>query len=113
MLTTSAQGPRAGVADRIRTVQADLDQPWPDLGRRRPGLGSASLHHMADPDRPSPQVLAALRPGGLFVVTELDSFPRFLPATGPARPWRSAATPPWPSVAPRRAAHGRGLGRPR
>ena len=23
----------AGLADRIRTVQADLDQPWPDLGR--------------------------------------------------------------------------------
>jgi SAM-dependent methyltransferase len=68
-----------GVADRIRTVQADLDQPWPALGPADLVWASASLHHMADPDHTLTQVLAALRPGGVFAVTELDSFPRFLP----------------------------------
>lgn len=68
-----------GVADRIRTVQADLDQPWPALGPADLVWASASLHHMADPDRALRQVLTALRPGGVLAVTELDSFPRFLP----------------------------------
>ncbi|MCA2213932.1 class I SAM-dependent methyltransferase [Jidongwangia harbinensis] len=69
----------AGVADRIRTVQADLDQPWPDLGPADLIWASASLHHMVDPGDALAQARATLRPGGLVVVTELDSFPRFLP----------------------------------
>jgi ubiquinone/menaquinone biosynthesis C-methylase UbiE len=68
-----------GVADRIRTVQADLDQPWPPLGPADLVWASASLHHMADPDRALAEILTALRPGGVLAVTELDSFPRFLP----------------------------------
>lgn len=68
-----------GLADRIRTVQADLDQPWPDLGPADLVWASASLHHMADPGRALTQALATLRPGGVLVATELDSFPRFLP----------------------------------
>jgi SAM-dependent methyltransferase len=67
-----------GAGDRVRTVQADLDQPWPDLGRADLVWMSASLHHMAEPERALARVLALLRPGGLFAVTELDSFPRFL-----------------------------------
>jgi SAM-dependent methyltransferase len=48
---------------------------------------SASLHHMADPDRVLGDVFAALPPGGLLVVAELDSFPRFLPEDpDPAHP---------------------------
>ncbi|MEV1289123.1 class I SAM-dependent methyltransferase [Micromonospora sp. NPDC049679] len=68
-----------GVTDRIRTVQADLDQPWPNLGPADLVWASASLHHMADPGHALTQALATLRPGGVLVVTELDSFPRFLP----------------------------------
>ncbi|WP_107451815.1 methyltransferase domain-containing protein, partial [Actinacidiphila rubida] len=40
-----------GVAGRVRTVRADLDAGWPDLGRPDLVWASASLHHMADPDR--------------------------------------------------------------
>jgi SAM-dependent methyltransferase len=40
---------------------------------------SSSLHHLADPDRVLTEVFAALRPGGLLVVAEMESFPRFLP----------------------------------
>jgi SAM-dependent methyltransferase len=68
-----------GVADRVRTVQADLDAAWPALGTVDLAWASSSLHHVADPDRVLADVFAALRPSGLLVVAEIDSFPRFLP----------------------------------
>jgi SAM-dependent methyltransferase len=68
-----------GVAGRIRTVQADLDAAWPDIDTVDLVWASASLHHMADPDRVLTEVFAALRPGGLLVAVEMGSFPRFLP----------------------------------
>ncbi|MFD4522472.1 class I SAM-dependent methyltransferase [Streptomyces sp. NPDC058470] len=98
----------AGAADRVRTVQADLDaSAWPELGtpsrsetgtssrsetgppsRSEPGApelvwASASMHHVADPDRTLSQVHDLLVPGGLFAVVELAGFPRFLPAGAP------------------------------
>jgi SAM-dependent methyltransferase len=68
-----------GLADRVRTVQADLDAPWPALDPVDLVWASASLHHMKDPHQVLTQALNALNPGGLLVVAELDSFPRFLP----------------------------------
>ncbi|MFJ2399166.1 hypothetical protein ACIOTI_41430 [Streptomyces sp. NPDC087843] len=67
-----------------RTVQADLgDTVWPDLGS--PDLGSsASMHHMAHPDRAPHDVHDALAPGDLFAVVELAGFPRFLPDSAAA-----------------------------
>ncbi|HEY1627197.1 MAG TPA: class I SAM-dependent methyltransferase [Streptosporangiaceae bacterium] len=70
-----------GPADqsRIRTVQADLDQPWPDELKPADLVWAAnSLHHMGDPARTAAQIYATLRPGGVLAVTELESFPRFL-----------------------------------
>ncbi|BBA95669.1 putative methyltransferase [Actinacidiphila reveromycinica] len=72
-----------GVADRVRVVRADLDGDWPDLGRPELVWASASLHHMADPDRTLGAVRALLAPGGLLAVVELAGFPRFLPAGAP------------------------------
>jgi SAM-dependent methyltransferase len=71
------------VADRVRTVQADLDSTWPELGQPDLVWASASLHHMAEPDRILRQVRDALGPGGLFAVVELAGFPRFLPDDAP------------------------------
>jgi SAM-dependent methyltransferase len=68
-----------GLADRVRTVQADLDAGWPAVGPADLVWASSSLHHLADPDRVLAEVLAALRPGGRLVVAEMESFPRFLP----------------------------------
>jgi SAM-dependent methyltransferase len=68
-----------GVAGRVRTVQADLDAGWPAVGPVDMAWASGSLHHLADPARVLAEVLAALRPGGLLIVAEIDSFPRFLP----------------------------------
>ncbi|MEO3819484.1 class I SAM-dependent methyltransferase [Plantactinospora sp. B24E8] len=70
-----------GLGDRIRTREADLDQPWPDLGPTDVIWASASMHHMAEPDTALASAHAALRPGGLLVIAELDSFPRFLTGT--------------------------------
>jgi SAM-dependent methyltransferase len=73
----------AGLADRIRTVQTDLDLTWPaDLKPADLVWAANSLHHMGDPARAVAQIYQVLRPGGLLAVTELESFPRFL--TDPA-----------------------------
>ncbi|MFI6092904.1 class I SAM-dependent methyltransferase [Streptomyces sp. NPDC051218] len=79
-----AKADELGLADRVRTVSADLDADWPDLGRPEMVWASASLHHMADPDRALRKVYELLAPGGLFAVVELAGFPRFLPADAPA-----------------------------
>ncbi|WP_250030374.1 class I SAM-dependent methyltransferase [Paractinoplanes maris] len=71
----------AGLTDRIGTVEADLDQPWPDFGPVDVIWAAASMHHMADPARALASAHAALSPGGLLVIAELDSFPRFLTGT--------------------------------
>lgn len=73
-----------GLADRVRTVQADLDGAWPELGTPELVWASASLHHLADPDRTLRQVHDTLAPDGLFAVVELAGFPRFLPEDAPA-----------------------------
>ncbi|MET9889042.1 class I SAM-dependent methyltransferase [Streptomyces sp. NPDC006465] len=73
----------AGLADRVHTVQADLDADWPDLGTPDLVWASASMHHMADPGRTLRRVHDVLAPGGLFAVVELAGFPRFLPEDAP------------------------------
>ncbi|MEU5032374.1 class I SAM-dependent methyltransferase [Streptomyces milbemycinicus] len=73
-----------GVEERVRTVQADLDtNHWPDLGTPDLVWASASMHHMANPDRALTSVHDLLAPDGLFAVVELAGFPRFLPAHAP------------------------------
>ncbi|MDX3352563.1 class I SAM-dependent methyltransferase, partial [Streptomyces sp. ME01-24h] len=74
----------AAVTDRVRLVHADLDVPaWPDLGTPELVWASASLHHLADPDRTLRQIHGLLAPGGLLAAVELAGFPRFLPAGAP------------------------------
>jgi SAM-dependent methyltransferase len=72
-----------GMADRVHTVRADLDAAWPDLGAPDLVWASASMHHMADPDRTLGQLHDTLVPSGLFAVVELADFPRFLPEEAP------------------------------
>jgi SAM-dependent methyltransferase len=68
-----------GLADRVRSIEADLDVAWPATGAVDLVWASASLHHFADPARILAEVFGALRPGGLLTVLEMGSFPRFLP----------------------------------
>jgi SAM-dependent methyltransferase len=67
-----------GVAGRVRTVRADLDGTWPDLGPVDLVWSSKAMHHLADPGRAIARVHGILRPGGHFLITEIDAFPRFL-----------------------------------
>jgi len=72
-----------GLSDRVSTVCADLDQTVPGPGGADLAWASASLHHLADPDRTLAQLAAAIRPGGLLVVIELAGLPRFVPDHAP------------------------------
>lgn len=67
-----------GIATRVRTVQADLDAPWPALGTVDLACAASVLHHIADSGRFMREAFDALRPRGLLVISEMD-FPRFLP----------------------------------
>ncbi|MEU9234047.1 methyltransferase domain-containing protein [Streptomyces subrutilus] len=79
-----------GVADRICTLEANLDERWARIGEGGPYdllWAAAFLHHVADPAGTLAQAFEHLRPGGLLAVTEMDFFPRFLPEdTGTGRP---------------------------
>lgn len=68
-----------GLADRIRTVPADLDVGWPAIDALDVTWASMSMHHLTDPDRVLGDVFAATRPGGLVAVAEMAEPLRFLP----------------------------------
>jgi SAM-dependent methyltransferase len=63
----------------VRTLQADLDAAWPAVDGADLVWAASSLHEFGDQDRVLRDVLAALNPGGLLVVIEMDTLPRFLP----------------------------------
>lgn len=89
----------AGVGARVRTVEADLDAAWPATGPVDVVWAASSLHHLAQPDRVLRDAHAALRPGGLVLVAELDAPPQVLPDDLPEAPGLAsrlaAATSPW------------------
>lgn len=68
----------AGVGDRVRTLAADLDAGWPATGTVDAVWAASSLHHLADADRVLREARAAVRPGGVVVVVELDEQVRLL-----------------------------------
>lgn len=77
------QAERLGLAGRVTTRTADLDDAVPTMDTVDLAWASASLHHLADPDRTLTGIAAAIRPGGLLAVAELNGLPRFLPADTP------------------------------
>jgi SAM-dependent methyltransferase len=68
-----------GLRDRVSTLRADLDDGLPELEPVDLAWASASLHHLANPDRTLARLVEAIRPGGLLAVVELAGFPRFVP----------------------------------
>jgi len=70
---------RHGLAGRIRTVPADLDEEWPDVGEADLVWAASSLHEVAEPGRILAEAFSALASNGLLVAIEMDTLPRFLP----------------------------------
>ncbi|WP_020143517.1 class I SAM-dependent methyltransferase [Terracoccus sp. 273MFTsu3.1] len=69
----------AGVDDRVRTVEHDLDAGWPDLAPVDLTWASMALHHLDDPVRSLGDLRRMTREGGLVAVAEFDEPMRFLP----------------------------------
>jgi trans-aconitate methyltransferase len=63
----------------VTTVEADVDDGWPELEPVDLVWAANCVHEFADPDRVLKDVYATLRPGGLLALTEMDTLPRFLP----------------------------------
>lgn len=71
---------KALVADRVATLEADLDAVWPpDLVALDLTWASMSLHHLADPDQALRAIFRATRRGGLVAVAEAGEPLRLLP----------------------------------
>lgn len=72
---------KAGLADRLHGHCVDLDADWPaDIPQSADLAWAAlSLHHVGDPTAVLHRVFAALRPGGVFVLTELTGEEGFEP----------------------------------
>ncbi|HSY15753.1 MAG TPA: class I SAM-dependent methyltransferase [Jatrophihabitantaceae bacterium] len=74
-----ARAAELGLADRVHTVQADLDTAWPAVDSLDVVWASRSLHHLAEPGRVLQQTFAAMNPGGVLAVAEIAAQSRFLP----------------------------------
>ena len=82
---TTAVDHDPGMLERLRQQgfdvhDADLDEGFPDLGAVDLVWASSSLHHVRRPAELLAGARAALAPGGVVLVVELDGLPRFLPA---------------------------------
>lgn len=73
-----------GFGDRVRTLEADAGAGLPGVVDADLIWASASLHHLDDPATALAGIRAALRPGGLLAVAEVDGMPAFLPGGGEA-----------------------------
>ncbi len=72
-----------GFGGRVSDIQADLDEAWPASARADLLWASSSLHEVASPDRVLADMFAALNPGGLLIVIEMNGLPSFLPESMP------------------------------
>ncbi len=68
-----------GLSARVKTIAADLDADWPDLGTPDLIWASSSLHHLGDPERALRRARTVLSPSGLVAVVELAGTERVLP----------------------------------
>ncbi|WP_406461635.1 class I SAM-dependent methyltransferase [Streptomyces sp. NBC_00111] len=80
MLALLTERARAkGLGDRVRTLETDAGTGLAGITDADLVWASASLHHVDDPAAALAGVRAALRPGGIVAVAEMDGMPRFLP----------------------------------
>lgn len=72
----------SGLADQIVSHRVDLNDDWPKEAPQAVDLAWAalSLHHLSDPAAVLQRVLTTLKPGGVFVLTELTGPGVFTPS---------------------------------
>ncbi len=68
-----------GMDNHVRTVEADLDDGWPEVGSVDLTWASMSLHHLAEPGRVLAELRQSTTPGGALAVAEFAEPLRFLP----------------------------------
>lgn len=68
-----------GMSNRIKVVQADLDNVWPSTGPVDLTWASMFMHHLADLDGALQRIYAATRASGLIVIAEFTDPLHFLP----------------------------------
>ena len=68
-----------GFSDRVSSQQIDVDSTWPELAGVDLVWAGSSMHHVGDPTRVLNRIGNMLAPGGLLVVVEMDTLPRYLP----------------------------------
>ncbi|AJT43131.1 class I SAM-dependent methyltransferase [Psychromicrobium lacuslunae] len=66
------------LGDRVSTLQLDLNDHWPELGRFDLVWAAAFLHEVEHPEAVLAKAFQLLRPGGLLAISEMASAPRFL-----------------------------------
>ncbi len=71
----------SGFGPRTTSLRADLDCGWPASAAADLFWASSSLHELADPEKTMSEMFAALNPGGVLLVLEMDALPSFLPET--------------------------------
>ncbi|MGW8381010.1 class I SAM-dependent methyltransferase [Streptomyces sp. ODS28] len=84
-----ARAASLGLADRVGTEQADLDEGFGALGEGEADLvwSRRVVHHLGDQQAALDGLARALRPGGLLALSEGGLGPRFLPRDiGTGRP---------------------------
>lgn len=69
----------AGQADRLQTVEADLNDGLQSIAGFDFVWASSSLHHLKNPDRLLAEIAQALPADGWFVIVESEDVPWFLP----------------------------------
>ncbi|MEU8705831.1 class I SAM-dependent methyltransferase [Streptomyces sp. NPDC048565] len=80
MLARLVEAARAkGLGERVRTLETDAGTGLAGITDADLVWASASLHHLDDPATAIDGIRAALRPGGLLAVAEVDGMPHFLP----------------------------------
>ncbi|MER7314854.1 MULTISPECIES: class I SAM-dependent methyltransferase [Streptomyces] len=77
LLTAAAR--ERGLDGRLATLEADVTEGLPGPAGADLVWASAALHHFGEPAAALAGIRAALRPGGLLAVAEMDGMPRFLP----------------------------------
>jgi len=80
----AARAAEEGLAHRVETVQAQLDEPLPHLPEVDIVWASMVLHHVERPTAVLTDLHRLLRPGGVIVLVEFAEPPQVLPTGDPA-----------------------------